>query len=153
MMTFADFRRIWESANERTPEQHDLYIAERGWQGWMDEFGEEDTSSIIRVLDAIYTMANGGIAAIRSVTGMSQISFSAAYGIPRRSVENWERDSSETREGSPFFFHIIYYFNPHSAENDSFSMLQLQPFVNEKSHPAEWVALSLHPSGRDDAHL
>lgn len=98
MMTFADFRRIWESANERTPEQHDLYIAERGWQGWMDEFGEEDTSSIIRVLDAIYTMAHGGISAIRSVTGMSQISFSAAYGIPRRSVENWERDSSETRE-------------------------------------------------------
>ena len=98
MITYNDFRSIWFSAQEYAPEQHDLYIAERGWQGWMDEFGEEDTSSIIRVLDAIYTMAHGGIAAIRSVTGMSQIIFSAAYGIPRRSVENWERDSSETRE-------------------------------------------------------
>lgn len=98
MMTFADFRRIWESANKYAPEQHDLYIAERGWQGWMDEFGEEGTSSIIHVLDAIFIMAHGGVAAIRSVTGMSQISFSAAYGIPRRSVENWECDSSETRE-------------------------------------------------------
>lgn len=98
MITYNDFRSIWFSAQEYAPEQHDLYIAERGWQGWMDEFGEEGTFSIIRVLDAIYTMAHGGISAIRSVTGMSQISFSAAYGIPRRSVENWERDSSETRE-------------------------------------------------------
>ena len=109
MMTFADFRRIWESANERTPEQHDLYIAERGWQGWMDEFGEEDTSSIIRVLDAIYTMAHGGIAAIRSITGMSQVNFSAAYGIPRRSVENWERDSSETREAPSYTQMLLGY--------------------------------------------
>ena len=29
---------------------------------------------------------------------MSQVTFSVVYGIPRRSVENWERDSSETRE-------------------------------------------------------
>lgn len=98
MITYNDFRSIWFSAQEYAPEQHDLYIAERGWQSWMDEFGEDDTSSIIRVLDAIYTMSHGGIAAIRSITGMSQVNFSAAYGIPRRSVENWERDSSETRE-------------------------------------------------------
>lgn len=109
MMTFAEFRRIWESATEYAPEQRDLYIAERGWQGWMDEFGEEDTSSIIRVLDAIYTMSHGGIAAIRSITGMSQVNFSAAYGIPRRSVENWERDSSETREAPSYTQMLLGY--------------------------------------------
>lgn len=108
-MTFSDFRRIWESATDYAPEQHDLYIAERGWQGWMDEFGEEDTSSIVRVLDAIYTMAHGGIAAIRRITAMNQLDFSAAYGIPRRSVENWERDSSESREAPTYTQMLLGY--------------------------------------------
>lgn len=98
MMTFADFRRLWESADEYTPDQHDLYVAERGWQGWMDEYGEEDTSSIVRVLDAVYTMAHGGIAAIRRITGMNQLNFSVAYGIPRRSIQNWEYNAGESCE-------------------------------------------------------
>lgn len=98
MMTFSDFRRAWLSALEYTPEQHDLYVAEYAWQNWMGKPGDGDTDTIARVLHAIFIMAHGGVAAIRSVTGMSQVTFSVVYGIPRRSVENWERDSSETRE-------------------------------------------------------
>ena len=98
MMTFSDFRRAWLSALEYTPEQHDLYVAEYAWQNWEGEYGDGDTDTIARVLHAIFIMAHGGVAAIRSVTGMSQVTFSVVYGIPRRSVENWERDSSETRE-------------------------------------------------------
>lgn len=90
MMTFSDFRRLWESAGEYTPEQHDLYVAERGWQDWMDEYGAEDADAIVRVLDAVYTMAHGGFASIRSITGLSQRGFEGIYGIPYRSVQNWE---------------------------------------------------------------
>ncbi len=95
MMTFADFRRLWESAGEYTPEQRDLYISERGWQDWMDEYGADDAESIVRVLDAVYTMAHGGFRAIRSITGLSQTGFAAAYGAPRRSIQNWEYDAGE----------------------------------------------------------
>lgn len=95
MMTFSDFRRAWLSALEYTPEQHDLYVAERGWQDWMDEYGADDAESIVRVLDAVYTMAHGGFRAIRSITGLSQTGFAAAYGAPRRSIQNWEYDAGE----------------------------------------------------------
>ena len=30
---------------------------------------------------------------VRAVTGLSQAAFAARYGIPRRSVENWEAES------------------------------------------------------------
>lgn len=95
MMTFSDFRRAWLSALEYTPEQHDLYVAEYAWQNWMGKPGDGDTDTIARVLHAIFIMAHGGVAAIRSVTGMSQVIFSVVYGIPRRSIQNWEYDAGE----------------------------------------------------------
>ena len=109
MMTFSDFRRSWLSALEYTPEQHDLYVAEYAWQNWMGEPGDGDTDTIARVLHAIFLMAHGGVAAIRSVTGMSQVIFSVVYGIPRRSVENWERNSSETREAPSYTQMLLGY--------------------------------------------
>lgn len=109
MMTFSDFRRAWLSALEYTPEQHDLYVAEYAWQNWMGKPGDGDTDTIARVLHAIFIMAHGGVAAIRSVTGMSQVTFSVVYGIPRRSVENWERDSSETREAPSYTQMLLGY--------------------------------------------
>ena len=109
MMTFSDFRRAWLSALEYTPEQHDLYVAEYAWQYWMGKPGDGDTDTIARVLHAIFIMAHGGVAAIRSVTGMSQVTFSVVYGIPRRSVENWERDSSETREAPSYTQMLLGY--------------------------------------------
>lgn len=109
MMTFSDFRRAWLSALEYTPEQHDLYVAEYAWQNWMCKPGDGDTDTIARVLHAIFIMAHGGVAAIRSVTGMSQVTFSVVYGIPRRSVENWERDSSEAREAPSYTQMLLGY--------------------------------------------
>ena len=32
----------------------------------------------------------GGVKAIRAKTGLSQRAFAERYGIPRRSIENWE---------------------------------------------------------------
>ena len=91
-MTYTDFRGVWYSALEYTRDQRDLYIAERGWQTWMEEYGD-DTAAIICTLDNIYDMAHVGCKAIRGVTGMTQSAFSAAYGIPARSIENWESGS------------------------------------------------------------
>ena len=92
-MTYNDFRSIWYSALDYTDEQRDLYRAERGWQAWMDEFGD-DHVAIICALDIIHDMAHRGIKAIRGVTGLSQQAFGDAYGIPRRTIQTWEYDVS-----------------------------------------------------------
>ena len=92
-MRYNDFREIWFSALDYTEEQRDLYINERGWQTWMEEFGD-DTAAIVRALDCVYDMAHGGIKAIRGVPGMSQQAFGDAYGIPRRTIQTWEYDIS-----------------------------------------------------------
>lgn len=89
-MTYNDFQAIWLSALEYTHDQHDLYIAERGWQTWMDEYGD-DTQAIIDTLDVIYAMAHGGVKSVRAETGLSQAKFAMGYGIPRRTLEDWER--------------------------------------------------------------
>lgn len=34
--------------------------------------------------------AKDRIKAIRSATGLSQVAFAKEYGIPRRTIENWE---------------------------------------------------------------
>lgn len=88
-MTYNDFRSIWFSALDYTEEQRDLYRNERGWQTWMDEFGD-DTAAIICTLDCIYDMAHIGCKAVRALTGLSQRAFAESYGIPTRSIENWE---------------------------------------------------------------
>lgn len=41
-------------------------------------------------LDSVYDMAYGGVRRIRTVIGLSQISFAEQYQIPRRSLEAWE---------------------------------------------------------------
>lgn len=93
-MTYNDFRTIWHSALDYTTDQRDLYIAERGWQSWMDEFGD-DTAAIICTLDSIYDMAHMGCKGIRALTGLSQQAFCMAYGLPRRTVEDWESKRRE----------------------------------------------------------
>lgn len=92
-MTYNDFREIWFSALDYTEEQRDLYLAERGWQTWMDDFGD-DTAAIVCTLDIIYDMAHGGCKSIRATTGLSQQAFGDAYGIPRRTIQTWEYDKS-----------------------------------------------------------
>ena len=88
-MIYNDFCNIWLSALDYTDDQRDLYIHERGWQTWMEEFGD-DSAAIICTLEIIHDMAHRGIKAIRAVTGLSQQAFGEAYGIPRRSIQNWE---------------------------------------------------------------
>ena len=92
-MTYNDFRNIWLSALDYTPDQRDFYRSERGWQTWMEEFGD-DTVAIICTLDIIHDIAHGGIKAIRAVTGLSQQAFGDAYGIPHRTIQTWEYDIS-----------------------------------------------------------
>ena len=42
-----------------------------------------------------HTEASEQIRDIRAMSGLSQVKFAKFYGIPRRSIENWESGTSE----------------------------------------------------------
>lgn len=81
-MTYNDFRDIWRSALEYTPNQRESYLA--ACQEACTDACDADT------FDAIYTMAHGGMKAIRARTGLSQVKFATKFGFHRRNVERWE---------------------------------------------------------------
>lgn len=88
-MTYKTFRQVLSEANEYN--DVDMYIAERGWQEWMDEYADDDGSgnNILRILATIYSLKDNPIKKLLSITGLSQQRFATVYGIPARSVENW----------------------------------------------------------------
>lgn len=70
----------------------DEYIAVLGWCGWMEEFADgDDATQTVAVLENIHWLAHATIADIRKRTGETQSSFAKKMGIPRRTVENWEK--------------------------------------------------------------
>lgn len=65
----------------------ELYIAERGWQEWMDKF---QSNEIILILESIFELSKKNITDIREMMDVSRAEFSRMLKIPLRSVENWE---------------------------------------------------------------
>lgn len=70
----------------------DMYIGERGWQDWMDQY---DVDQVATMLKKIYWLANNDPKEIREHYGFSRAAFSRAYGIPLRTLENWELGNRE----------------------------------------------------------
>ena len=44
---------------------------------------------------------------VRDMTGLSQAAFAAAYGIPRRNVENWESTGVTHHDISDYLLHLL----------------------------------------------
>ena len=91
-MTYQAFSNLWRDAAEAS--DFDRYVAERGWQSWMDAYADQGDSAVLTALTRVWEMARGGVRAIRAQLGISQVAFAAAFRVPRRSVENWESGAS-----------------------------------------------------------
>lgn len=88
-MDYTTFAQLWREAHEY--KDFDLYVTERGWQScWMDAYAERGDNAVFEVLTRIWDMAHGGTKAMRSMLGQSQAAFANYFGLPRRTVENWE---------------------------------------------------------------
>lgn len=85
-MRYELFSRLYDEAGEY--DDLELYIAERGWQDWMDDYSEVD--SIAEILDKIYSLAKSDFKDLRIQSGHGIKAFSLAYGIPERTVQAWE---------------------------------------------------------------
>lgn len=89
-MTYTQFREIVLSLPDCSDLDH--FIAERGWQSWMEGY---DAERIVAILTAVWAMRDNPIKGIKKAAKHTNESLSLAYGIPRRTVEDWARGVRE----------------------------------------------------------
>ena len=87
-MKYELFTRLYGEALEYS--DVDLYIAERAWQDWMDDY-----ENVGDVLKAIYQLAHSTLKETREKLKISRAEFSRKYNIPVRTLENWDAAKSE----------------------------------------------------------
>ena len=73
----------------------DMYIAERGFQDWMEPYTETEVVDILRT---IFNISGMTFKDLREAIGLSRIQFSRSYSIPIRSLENWDAGAREAPE-------------------------------------------------------
>ena len=77
----------------------DMYVAERGWQDWMDNFSDgNDVSVISTILSGIFDVAHMDIKKMRADLGLSFKSFRLPYWKPSRTAQDWEYGKNKTPE-------------------------------------------------------
>ncbi|HFI0428370.1 TPA: helix-turn-helix domain-containing protein [Streptococcus suis] len=81
-MQFELFNKLYSEALESP--SLELYIAERGWQDWMDQHNAKDVADI---LSAIYSLASSTLAESREG---SRAEFARRFDIPVRTLEDWD---------------------------------------------------------------
>ena len=93
-MTYNIYTRLMDEAANYT--DVDLFIAERGWQDWMD--AEPSAEHVATMLRKIYDLSRMSTGDIRSLAGMSQAQTAVFLGVPRRTIENWDAGSRSCPE-------------------------------------------------------
>lgn len=49
------------------------------------------------------------VKAIRALTGLSQVAFATAFGIPKKTIEGWESNGSVHRDCPPYTLALLVY--------------------------------------------
>ena len=89
-MKFELFSELYSEALESP--SLELYIAERGWQDWMEPY---DAQEIADVLTTIHKLANSTLAESREG---SRAEFARRFDIPLRTLEDWDRNQHLPRD-------------------------------------------------------
>lgn len=92
-MNYKTFSQLHKEAQEYN--DIDMYIAERGWQEWMNEYtldDELDMTLVSDILNYIYRIAGMSIADLRNELKITQHEMARIYNIPLRTLQRWERD-------------------------------------------------------------
>ena len=96
-MKFELFSELYNEALQYS--DPDMYVAERGWQEWMDSYSQDDdASAVANILFTIYDLSKMDIKQLRASVGLTFKGFSTLYSIPSRTVQDWEYDKNRTPE-------------------------------------------------------
>ena len=82
-MEFELFKTLYTEALEYSDDK-EMYIAERGWQEWMQNYPPAET------LEVVWSLAKGTIKENREKYNFSRAAFSRRNDIPIRTLENWD---------------------------------------------------------------
>ena len=102
MIDYELFLRLYREALDSASLEY--YIAERGWQEWMDPFTDEQ---IVKILKTIYSYANKSMKEVRKQY-YSRTDFCQSYGIPLRTVENWETKENNTEYAKSLVMYTFF---------------------------------------------
>lgn len=106
-MNFELFSRLYRETAYY--ENADMYIGERGYQAdWMDALDGAGTD-IGKLLLDIWELAHMDIGQLRERAGLTKEKFSARYGIPYRTVQNWEAEGEGHRNPPEYLKMLIAY--------------------------------------------
>lgn len=103
-LPYTQFVRLYVEALEiKDP---DMYIAERGWQDWMNSF---DFDTVVKTLNLVRDISQRNFQELRKETGLSQARMASAYGIKTRTLENWESGTRIPPEHDKLFVSYIVF--------------------------------------------
>lgn len=114
MIDYELFLRLYREALDSASLEY--YIAERGWQEWMNPFTDEQ---IVKILELVYDYANKNMKESREKY-YSRAEFCRCYHIPLRTVENWESKENNTEYAKAlvmYTFFIKEYINGYKNED------------------------------------
>lgn len=86
------FARLFREAQKY--DDVDMYVAERGWQDWMDAYC---TEHVVGILHSAYAVGHMSNSELRNEAGLSRVEMSRVYGIPVATLECWEYGSRELK--------------------------------------------------------
>lgn len=81
-MEFKLFKTLYDEA--LASENYEMYVAERGWQDWMEIHPPAET------LEIIWSLAKGSVKENREKYNFSRAAFGIRNNIPIRTLENWD---------------------------------------------------------------
>lgn len=114
MISYELFTRLYGEALSSASLEY--YIAERGWQKWMDNFSDEQ---IVKILETIYGYANKSLKEIREKY-YPRAEFCRKYRIPIRTVENWDAKKNYPEYIKVFILYTFFieeFLDEHKDEN------------------------------------
>lgn len=101
LLNYTIFLRLYDESKEY--DDIDMFVAERGWQEWMDGM---DTDTIYYILESIHYMAHSPFKDVREKYGYTRPQISRLYKIPYRTIQDWELDK---RKAPEYIETLIYY--------------------------------------------
>lgn len=94
-MKFEDFRNLYGVAAGFGDDER--FIAELGWQEWMNDYALEDAVSMLR---DIFKLSRAGydMKKMREINNLNRAEMSRKFLIPIRTLENWDSGTNMSAE-------------------------------------------------------
>lgn len=123
-MKYECFGKLYRDALDYLPDDFESYVAERGWEEWMDEYCKEDndTTRVVEIMKEIFKMAHTDLKDIRKECfGIALQDMAQKFYISERTLRSWfngEREMSDYLLLLMLYVHLIDFINGYDKEDE-----------------------------------